>query len=292
MEKLLKNKNALITGGGRGIGRAVAIEFAKNGANVAIAARTKVELEATLKALEPYNGKNIAIPCDLALLEGTIKCSQQYFEHFETCDILVNNAGMTQYASVIDYPLDKVQYMFNLNIMSYYAMVKHVLSKMILQKSGKIIMTSSVQGNIYFTSNKVAYATSKAAVSAMGRALHFELKSQGISVGTILPGAIETQMMQNLREMGQRSGDTVSPEEIAPIYLYLASDLPSRKYYGEPINQHYLFEILNEIKNNLVQESTEINILINSLKEKLKKVQYEIFRKNKELIEFLLSYQG
>lgn len=292
MKKLLQSQNALVTGGGRGIGKAVAVEFAKNGANVAVASRTLKELDQTVDAIEKNGVKGLAIQADLSTLNGTLECAEEFFKEFETCDILVNNAGMTQYAAVSEYPLDKVQKMFNLNILSYYAMIKHLLPKMLSQKKGKIILTSSVQGNVYFATNKVAYVTSKVAVSAMGKCLHYEVNSQEISVGVVLPGSIDTQMMRELNELGQRSGKTIPPEQIAPIYLYLASDLATRKYYGDPINQQYLYQVLFKIIEIVKPYNGDLTQLTNLMKEKLKKSDYGIFRKNKELIDFLLKYLG
>ena len=105
--KLIEGKNALITGGGRGIGKAVALEFAKNGANVAVAARTKSELEKTVGEIENHGVLGLAIPTDLSTLEGVEECAKEYFDKFKKIDILVNNAGMTDYSTVINTPIER-----------------------------------------------------------------------------------------------------------------------------------------------------------------------------------------
>jgi 3-oxoacyl-[acyl-carrier protein] reductase len=200
---LLEGKNAIVTGGGRGIGRAVALDLARKGANVAVTARTKAELDKIVEEIIKFGVEGLSIPADLSTLEGVTNCTTTYFEAFETIDILINNAGMSQVASITDYPIHLAQKMFNLNIMSYYAMVKEVTPKMIDQKSGNIVMTASVQGNVYFPPKKVAYCASKAAISAMGKCLNLELKPYNIIVNVLTPAGVETKMAEDLRKWGQ-----------------------------------------------------------------------------------------
>jgi NAD(P)-dependent dehydrogenase (short-subunit alcohol dehydrogenase family) len=287
--KLLEGRYALITGGGRGIGKAVALEFAKNGANVAVTSRTKSELDQTVKEIESYGVEGLSIPTDLSTLEGVSYSVSQYFENFERCDILVNNAGVTQFSTVIEYPIEKVQQLFNLNIMGTYAITKQILPKMIEQGGGKIIITSSVQGNEFFSSKKVAYSTSKAAVTAMGKCLQAEVGSQNIQVNVVLPGVVHTQMMEDLISWGQQMSGGDPPEALAPMYLFFASDLSSGRYKGKVINQLMLFELLPIIRSKISSIDFDINELLSSMKENLSKQRYTFFRQNKELIEFILK---
>ncbi|MFX1339314.1 MAG: SDR family NAD(P)-dependent oxidoreductase [Promethearchaeota archaeon] len=288
--KLLEGKKALITGGGRGIGRAVALEFARNGANVVVASRTENELNQTVKEIENYNVKAKAIPADLSTVDGVKKCVNKYFESFERCDILVNNAGMTHFATVVDYPLEKAVKLFNVNFISYYAMIKLILPSIIEQGGGNIILTSSPQGTVYFSSHKVAYSASKAAVMAMGKCLQNEVGRQNVQVNVILPGAIHTQMMEDLIEWGQHFPEKVSPEKIAPLYLFLASESSKRKYKGKVINHLMLNEIVNTIQTELGSKEYKIKEIIDLMKIKLNKEQYAMLRKNQELFEFMLNY--
>jgi len=288
--KLLDGKYALITGGGRGIGRAIAIDFARNGANVAVVSRTKSELEHVVDLIEQKGVKGLAISADLSTLQGVQKSFNEYFDNFNRCDILVNNAGMTQYSTVSDFPIEYAQKLFNINIMAPYAMSKLILPKMMENRAGKIMMTSSVQGNIYFASKKVAYGASKAAITAMGLSLHAEVSSQGISVFVILPGSIQTKMMEDLIEMGQKSGPTVSPEIISPIYLFLASDMAKRKYQGKAFNQQAINELYTIVKDLMKEDDCDIKETMNLIKEKLNKSQLSLLRQNQELIEFMLQY--
>lgn len=289
---LLKGKCALITGGGRGIGRAVAIDFAKNGANVAIVSRTETELDHTANEIEQQGVKCLAIPADLSSLDGVLNCSKIYFENFDRCDILVNNAGMTHYSTVVEFPLEKAQKLFNLNVIGTYAMIQQILPKMIEKGGGNIIMTASVQGNVYFGSKKVAYCASKAAVAAMGKSLHYEISPLNIQVNVILPGAVQTKMMEDLIKWGQSSGTAVPPESISPIYLFLASDLSRKKYGGKIINQQALFEVISKLKQEIGGKDFEIKEIVILMKEKLNKEQHALLRENQELIDFLFKYRG
>ena len=289
--KLLERKQVLITGGGRGIGKAVAIEFAKNGADVAVASRTESELNQTKKEIKNYGGQCIAITVDLSTIEGVKDCVTQYFKNFEQCDILICNAGMTHFSTVVDYPLEKAEKLFNLNFISYYALIKLILPKMLEQGGGNIILTSSPQGTVYFSSHKVAYSASKAAVMAMGKCLQSEVGRQNIRVNVICPGAIHTRMMEDLMEWGQHFPEKVPPEEIASVYLFLASDVSKRKYRGQVINHLMLNEIIRIIKENFGDNQFEIKELINLMEEKLNKEYFTVLRKNQELFDFILKYK-
>jgi len=289
--KLLEGKKALVTGGGRGIGKATALEFAKNGADVAVASRTESELDQTIKEIKSYGVKGIAISVDLSTIEGVKECANKYFETFERCDILVNNAGMTHFATVVEYPLEKAVKLFNVNFISYYVMIKLILPGMIEQGGGNIILTSSPQGTVYFSSNKVAYSASKAAVMAMGKCLQNEVGRQNVRVNVILPGAIHTQMMEDLIEWGQQFPEKVPPEEIAPLYLFFASESSKRKYKGKVINQLGLNEIMSYIRAEFGTKEYEIKEIVNLMKDTLNKEQHTMLRKNQELFDFMLKYK-
>ncbi len=289
--KLLEGKYALVTGGGRGIGRAVALEFAKNGAHVAITALEKNELDQTHKEIENYGVKCISFPTDLTVLENVKEFAKKYFKNFNRCDILVNNAGMTHYSTMIDFPIEKAQKLFNLNFMASYVMTKQILPKMIEHGGGKIIMTSSVQGNIYFSGYKVAYSASKAALTAMAKCLQAEVGHNNIQVSVILPGAIQTKLIEDMEELGQTSFKADPPETISPIYLFLASNLAGRRYNGKVINQQLLFELLPELQKQIGEADYAIKKLLKLMKGKLSTQINDLFRKNLELVDFLLKYK-
>ena len=292
MNKLLDGKYALITGGGRGIGRAVALEYARNGTNIAITALEENELLEVVNDIKKYGVEVISIPADLTNIDQVKFVINEYFNNFERCDILVNNAGMSYYCSMLDVTLEKAINLFKLNLISYYALTKLIVKKLVDQKSGNIIMTASVHGNMFFNPNQVAYSATKAGVSAMGKCLHNELNPYNIQVNVILPGAIQTKLFEDSSERGQITPDPILPESIAPIYLFLASDLSKKRYAGAIINQYLVYELLPKIKKEIKKQVNNININIKELmKNKLRKSEYFLLRKNQELIEFLLNYE-
>ncbi len=290
MKNLLDGKYALITGGGRGIGKAVALEYARNGANIAITALEENELLAVVEDIKKYGVEGISIPADLTNIKEVERVAEEYYKNFEICNILVNNAGMSYYCSMLDTSLERVVKLFNLNLIAYYAMVKLILPKMIEQEKGNIIITSSVHGNMFFNPNQVAYSSTKAGVSAMGKCLHNELNPFNIQVNVILPGAIHTKLYEDSAERGQIAPEPISPEAIAPIYLFLASDLSVRQYKGRIINQMLLFDLLPKIKQVVNNMDFKIKEITKTMKSKLRKGEYSLLRKNQELIDFLLRY--
>jgi len=292
LNKLLDGKYALITGGGRGIGRAVALEYARNGTNIAITALEENELLEVVNDIKKYGVEVISIPADLTNIDQVKFVINEYFNNFERCDILVNNAGMSYYCSMLDVTLEKAINLFKLNLISYYALTKLIVKKLVDQKSGNIIMTASVHGNMFFNPNQVAYSATKAGVSAMGKCLHNELNPYNIQVNVILPGAIQTKLFEDSSERGQITPDPILPESIAPIYLFLASDLSKKRYAGAIINQYLVYELLPKIKKEIKKQVNNININIKELmKNKLRKSEYFLLRENQELIEFLLNYE-
>ncbi len=289
--KLLEGKNALITGGGRGIGKEVALELARSGANVAVAARTKAELDKTVEKCTEFGVKGLSIPTDLSTLEGVSDCAKIFFSTFDTIDILINNAGMTQVGSIVDHPIERVQKLFNLNIMSFYAMVKEVVPKMIEQKSGNIVMTASAVGNIYFPPKKVAYSASKAAISAMGKCLNLELKPYNIVVNVLTPAGVETKMAEDLRKWGQQMPITVPPEFISPAYVFLASDLAKKKYRGRIVEINSICDFLPILQDELGDREFDHKELVKLAESKIKKDQFKTLKQNSELVAFMLHYR-
>ena len=287
---LLEGRNALITGGGRGIGKAVALEFAKNGANLAITALEAGELAKTVKEVEKFKVKGYAIQADLTDIDEIKRVADEYSKKFDTCDILVNNAGMSYYCSMLDVSLEKAVKLFKLNLIAYYAMVKLMLPKMVEQKRGNIIMTASVHGNMFFNPNQVAYSSTKAGVSAMSKCLHNEFNPYNIQVNVVLPGAIQTKLYEDSAERGQIAPEPISPEAIAPIYLFLASDLSARHYKGKIINQLLLYDLLPKIKARVNKLDFDIKEITRSIKSELRKGEYSLLRKDQDLIDFLIRY--
>ncbi len=220
-------KTILVTGGSRGIGRAIVEKFAKNGYNV-ILNYNKSEFAAIDIAKQYENVEifkaNISKPKDV---ESMINFSIEKFGHI---DILINNAGISSNCLLQDLALDEWNKLFEVNVTGTFIVTKEVLPYMISKKNGKIINISSVWG-IVGASTEVAYSASKAAIIGFTKALAKEVGPSNINVNAIAPGIVMTDMVSNLTvdEFEQiRSeiplGKIGSTQDIANTAFYLASE--------------------------------------------------------------------
>jgi NAD(P)-dependent dehydrogenase (short-subunit alcohol dehydrogenase family) len=284
--KLLEGKNAIVTGGGRGIGRAAALEFAKNGANVAVVSRSQDELDAVVSEIESLGASGLAIAADIGTEQAPADVSSAFFGKFDKCDILVNNAGMSHYTTVAEWPVEDVKKLFNLNILGTYLMCKEFSPRMVEQGSGKIIMTSSVMGTVFYGPKHVAYCASKAAIAAMGKALQAEL-GKSVQVNIVLPGLIRTKLVLDMQPMGYPVNDPMEPEVIAPAYLFLASEL-SNRVFGKVVNTSEILQIMDKVRAEFAANGpSELKELIKTMK--LTPELKDAFKDNKDLVDFWLK---
>ncbi|MBE7087802.1 MAG: 3-oxoacyl-ACP reductase FabG [Clostridiales bacterium] len=228
----LKDKVAIITGGSRGIGRATAEAFLREGAIVVITASNISNAEkavASIKEKDP-TARIYGIAPNLNDYESVNADFLGIIEKFGRIDILVNNAGISESTPITNYTEELFSKVLNLNVNGVYNPIKAVVSKMIEQKSGVILNTSSMV-SVYGQTSGVAYPTSKFAVNGLTLSLARELGPKGIRVNAVAPGITETDMMKAvpkeviepliaqvpLRRLGQ-------PEDIANAFVFLASD--------------------------------------------------------------------
>ena len=211
----LENKVALITGGSRGIGKAVAAAFAREGAKLALCARNADELQQTIAELGRMKAKAESWPCDV-----TIESSVKDFVHeaqraFGRIDILVNNAGvMTRPAPMVELEVRKWDYTIAVNLRGPFLVTQAVLPFMLKQKSGSVINVSSTIGRGAYA-NFVAYATSKWGLEGFTQTLAAELRSSHIRVNSVEPGYVATKLT------GYHGS---KPESVTDVFVYLASD--------------------------------------------------------------------
>lgn len=218
----LRDKVAIITGGGRGIGRATALALAREGAAVVLAARTAAEIEAVAREVRDLGVQALALVTDVALEDDIARLVQRTLDAFGRIDILVNNAGIgLPLRDVVDLGVDEWTRVLQINLTGPFLCAKAVLPTMIRQHSGKIINLSSLGGQVGVAGNS-AYGASKAGLLLFTRCLAAEVKRYGIDVNAVCPSGTETQL---LREMGRAEGRTnlMRPEEIANTILFLAS---------------------------------------------------------------------
>lgn len=186
--------NILITGASRGIGRAVAIEFAKNNHNIIICAKSDLEgLQNTKRLVENENVSCYIGLCDVTNKESVKEFISDSAKAIGQTDILINNAGISYIGLIQDMSLDDWNKVLNTNLTSAFLMSKYIIPEMLKKQSGHIINISSVWGNIG-ASMEVAYSASKGGINSFTKALAKELAPSNISVNAISPGFIDTDM--------------------------------------------------------------------------------------------------
>lgn len=228
---MLKNKIALITGAGRGIGRAIAIALAKEGAEVVINYNGSEERAKEVKqTIEENGGKASIYKCnvsDFVACEAMIKDIVKEYGHL---DILVNNAGITKDGLIMKMKEEDFDSVLNVNLKGTFNTIRHSARQMLKQRSGKIINISSVSG-ILGNVGQANYAASKAGVVGLTKTMARELGSRGITVNAIAPGFVDTEMTEVLSEEIRENackqiilGRFGKPEDIANTAVFLASD--------------------------------------------------------------------
>ena len=231
---LLDGKIALITGGSRGIGKAIALKFAQEGADVAFTyLSNKAAADATISELESYGHRVKAYASDASDFEKAHELVKQLQADFGRIDILVNNAGITRDTLLLR--MDEAQWdaVLNSNLKSAFNFTHAVVPIMARQRSGSIISLSSVVG-VAGNAGQANYAASKAGIIALSTSVAKEMGSRGIRCNCIAPGFIDTDMTSILpEEIRTEWAKTIplrragKPEEVASVALFLASDLSS-----------------------------------------------------------------
>ncbi len=230
--KRLKDRVALITGAGRGIGREIAIKFSDEGADLFLNA-TRMETLQETKELASKSGQRIELyTADVSDRDAVRTMVQKAIDLFEKIDILVNNAGIYIPASFVDYSYEDFDRIMKVNVYGPFNVTQFVLRHMIERKKGKVINIASTAGK-WASMNQSAYNTSKHGLVGMTRCLGLEMAQHGINVNAICPGVVETDMLNQfgppspelLNAIKQRipMGRLLRPQEIPPLATYLAS---------------------------------------------------------------------
>lgn len=228
---MLKNKIALITGGSRGIGKAIALEFAKEGASIVLnytdAEGEAIETQRELKAL---GAEVVLYPCDVSKFDQVDEMIATVVKKLGRIDILVNNAGITRDGLLMKMSEADYDAVLNVNLKGTFNTIRFASRQMMKQKSGRIINLSSVSG-VLGNAGQANYAASKAGVIGLTKTTARELASRGITCNAIAPGFIDTDMTRALPESVRDSVVTQIPlkefgqvEDIANMVTYLASE--------------------------------------------------------------------
>jgi NAD(P)-dependent dehydrogenase (short-subunit alcohol dehydrogenase family) len=211
----LKDRVALITGGGRGIGKAVTLAYAREGARLAICARTASEIEETAKEISALGAECLAVTCDVSLEEPVSRLVEEVQKRFGKIDVLINNAGvMTRPAPIRELEVKKWDYTIAVNLRGPFLVTRGVLPIMMRQKSGSIINVSSSLGRGAYA-DFAAYSVSKWGVEGFTQTLAAETRSYSIRVNSVDPGYVATKLT------GYGGG---RPEKVTDVFVFLASD--------------------------------------------------------------------
>lgn len=231
---LLDGKVALVTGGSRGIGKAIALKFASEGADVVFTyLSNKAAAEQTEQELGQFGHRVKAYASDASSFESAHELVKQVIEDFSKIDILVNNAGITRDTLLMRMTEQQWDEVLNGNLKSAFNFTHAVVPLMARQRAGSIISLSSVVG-IAGNAGQANYAASKAGIIALSTSVAKEMGSRNVRCNCIAPGFIDTDMTSSLpEELRKEWAKTIplrrcgTPEEVANVALFLASDLSS-----------------------------------------------------------------
>lgn len=232
--KLLENKTALITGAARGIGKAIALELAKNGADIAFTDLNRNEvMEATEVEIKALGVKCVGYASNAADFEQTHEVIEKVLADFGKIDILVNNAGITKDGLMMRMSEAQWDAVLTVNLKSAFNFIHAVLPSMARQRGGSIINISSVVG-VSGNAGQCNYSASKAGMIGLAKSIAKEMGPRGIRANCIAPGFILTDMTDQLPENVKADWNAKIPlrrgglpEEVAKVALFLASDLAS-----------------------------------------------------------------
>jgi glucose 1-dehydrogenase len=234
MSDRLKGKVAIVTGSGSGIGQAIAVRFAQEGAHVVIDYRNHPDgANETKSQVEAVGGKAITVQADVSKIADTQNLVDQAWAQLGSCDILVNNAGVEKHAAFVDVTEADYDMVLDVNLKGAFFLTQAFVRRLIAAKiPGRVINISSVHEDMVFP-NFTSYACSKGAMRMMMRNLCVELGPMGITVNNIAPGAINTPINTSLLADKPKLdallaniplGRLGKPEEVAGVALFLASD--------------------------------------------------------------------
>jgi len=226
----LKGKKVLVTGASGGIGKAIAIELSSNGADLCLTGRNKSELESLQKLI---GGNCQIIISDLSKSEGIDELANSAQEKMGQIDILINNAGITRDNLFMRMSEEDWNEVINVNLNSIFKLTKHLIKGMIKRRYGRIINITSVIG-VAGGAGQSNYSASKAGIIAMSKSLAQEVGSRSVTVNSIAPGFIETNMTAELSDDRKQEilnsisiGRLGKPDDIAGAVCFLASDKAS-----------------------------------------------------------------
>jgi NAD(P)-dependent dehydrogenase (short-subunit alcohol dehydrogenase family) len=231
----LEGQTALITGGGTGIGRAIALAFSREGANVAVAGRRMEKLQGVVREVQESSGRGLAVPCDVTKAGDTERAVKQTAERFGQLNVLVNNAGALHVSSIEGIPEEEWDRVMLVNLKGPFLMSRAALPEFRKAGGGAIVNIGSVLGLVAMK-DRAAYCASKGGVTMLTKAMALDHAHEGVRVNCICPAIVETQLVRDLfdasaeGEAARRAriaqlpaGRMGRPEDVAEMAVYLAS---------------------------------------------------------------------
>ena len=229
MDSCFADKVVVVTGATKGIGRATAIAFAKEGASILVTGRTVGELDAVSKIITGLGSKVVSVKADLSKEESIEKISKTALDEFGHVDILVNNAAIIHKSqNLVDFDTDVLNLVFRVNLLSSVLLTKALLPSMIQRRYGKIINISSIGGK-RGAKGRSAYRMTKAALINFTESIAAEVNPYGICVNCICPGGTDTEGFRSAFNISsaEENSHLMKPEEISNLILFLSSEKAS-----------------------------------------------------------------
>jgi 3-oxoacyl-[acyl-carrier protein] reductase len=214
----IEGKVAIVTGAGRGIGKAISVSLAKAGCRIVLAARTHEQIEAVQKEILSKGGDALAIPTDLTVDEDIQRLVEESQAKWGAVDILINNAGWGKRAPVVGASLTDWDQTFRLNLRAPMVLAKALLPNMIAKREGAVINIGSVSGKTG-EANGAAYSASKFGLIGFTQSLFEEVREHGIKVAVILPGFVDTPLIPPNRQLDRSK--MIQTDDIAQTVLFV-----------------------------------------------------------------------
>lgn len=242
MPRLLEGKAAIITGSTRGIGKDIALEFARNGANVVIHGTNEAALIQVQGEIEELGVRCAYVAGDIGKYETSQKLAQVCMDKFGKIDTLVNNAGINSRYSFLEMPLEEWDKMLQINLTGAFYACRCVVPYMLEKGCGSIVNMSSSAGKTAHPNASISYGVSKAGINSLTQKLGYDLASSGIRVNAVCPGPIETDMSKQWTDEYREKVFSSIPikrlgtgNDVANVVVFLASELAAF-IVGESIN--------------------------------------------------------